>query len=144
MFSKILSKKNNSDIIEDNQSLPESVNETDNLILPSKIVSNTQKPSILSEGAKFDGSLVFDGAIHLDGKFKGNIKADKITVGKYGQLQGKVEAKTIIVFGVIKGELVCDELTLNPGSEVDGNISYNAVKIHPGGSIIGDIHCKKN
>ncbi|MEK9824729.1 MAG: polymer-forming cytoskeletal protein [Methylotenera sp.] len=144
MFNKILSKKRGSGSDEINQSADGQIDEVSHLILPSKIISNTQKPSILSEGAKFDGSLVFDGAIHLDGKFKGNIKADKITVGKHGQLQGKVEAKTVIVLGEVKGELVCEELTLNPGSEVDGNISYASVKIYPGGSIIGDIHCKKN
>jgi len=111
--------------------------------LPSKIVNSTQKPSIISEGASFEGNLTFDGALHLDGKFKGNIKVDKITVGKNGALEGKFEANTIIAFGEIKGEVICGELVLNEGSNVEGQIQYAHLKIHSGASISGQIHCKK-
>lgn len=111
--------------------------------LPSKILNSTQKPSIISEGASFEGNLTFDGALHLDGKFKGNIKVDKITVGKNGMLDGKFEANTVIAFGEIKGEVTCGELVLNEGSRVEGQIQYANLKIHSGASISGEIHCKK-
>ncbi|MEK9826536.1 MAG: polymer-forming cytoskeletal protein [Methylotenera sp.] len=111
--------------------------------LPSKIINSTQKPSIISEGASFEGNLTFDGALHLDGKFKGNIKVDKITVGKNGALEGKFEANTIIAFGEIKGEVTCGELVLNGGSSVEGQVQYANLKIHSGASISGQIHRKK-
>lgn len=112
-------------------------------ILPSKILNSAQKPSIISEGASFEGNLTFDGALHLDGKFKGTIKVDKITVGKNGVLDGKFEANTIIAFGEIKGEVICGELVLNEGSKVEGQIQYANLKIHSGASISGQIQCKK-
>lgn len=112
-------------------------------VLPKKIISNAQKSSIISEGASFEGSLSFEGALHLDGKFKGNIKVDKITVGKNGALDGKLEANTIVAFGEIKGDISCKELTLNAGSNLDGIIQYANIKVHPGASIAGQINCKK-
>lgn len=99
------------------------------------------KPSIISEGAVFDGNLTFNGVLHLDGKYTGNIKADKITIGKNGSFNGKFEADAVIVFGELKGEVVCRDLTLNAGSNVSGNISYFSIKVQPGSTVSGELIC---
>lgn len=107
----------------------------------SPIVNAAHKPSIISEGAVFDGNLTFNGALHLDGKYTGNIKADKITIGKNGSFNGKFEADAVIVFGELKGEVVCKDLTLNSGSNVSGNISYFSIKVQPGSTVYGELIC---
>jgi cytoskeletal protein CcmA (bactofilin family) len=76
-------------------------------------------------------------------KFKGTIKVDKITVGKNGVLDGKFQANTVVVFGEIKGEVLCEDLTLNSGSNVDGVIQYASIKIQQGSSLSGEINYKK-
>ena len=101
----------------------------------------TLKPSIISEGAVFDGNLTFNGVLHLDGKYTGNIKADKITIGKNGSFNGRFEADAVIVFGELKGEVVCRDLTLNAGSNVSGNISYSSIKVQPGSNVSGELIC---
>lgn len=116
---------------------------TNTKVLPEKIVNAAHKPSIISEGAIFEGSLMLDGALHLDGKFKGTIKVDKITVGKSGQLDGILKANNIVAFGEIKGEISCKELTLNAGSSIDGTIDYSSIKIFAGASISGEVNRKK-
>ncbi|QVL45086.1 MAG: polymer-forming cytoskeletal protein [Methylophilaceae bacterium] len=119
-------------------------NDVSTSILPSKIMNIAQKPTIISEGALFEGQLVFDGTLHIDGKFKGTIKVDKITVGKNGVLDGTFQANTVVVFGEIKGEVLCEDLTLNSGSNVDGVIQYASIKIQQGSSIGGEVIHKKN
>lgn len=110
--------------------------------VPSGAVGNTvQKPSIISEGAVFEGNLLFNGILHLDGKFKGNIKADKITIGRNGSFNGKFEADTVIVFGELQGEIACKDLTLNSGSNVNGKINYSTIKVQPGSSVSGELNC---
>lgn len=99
------------------------------------------KPSIISEGAVFDGNLSFNGVLHLDGKYTGNIKADKITIGKNGSFNGSFEADAVIVFGELKGDVVCRDLTLNAGSNVCGNISYFSIKVQPGSTVSGELIC---
>lgn len=118
-------------------------NDVSTSVLPSKIMNIAQKPTIISEGASFEGQLIFDGTLHIDGKFKGTIKVDKITVGKNGVLDGKFQANTVVVFGEIKGELLCEDLTLNSGSNVDGVIQYASIKIQQGSSLSGEINYKK-
>lgn len=113
-------------------------------IAASPIADAALKPSIISESAVFDGNLTFNGVLHLDGKYTGNIKADKITIGKSGSFNGKFEADTVIVFGEIKGEVVCRDLTLNAGSNISGNISYFSIKVQPGSTVSGELICTQN
>lgn len=128
---------------EDETQRLEEHSEVSNSVLPSKIMNVAQKPTIISEGATFEGQLMFDGTLHIDGKFKGTIKVDKITVGKNGVLDGKFEANTVVVFGVIHGEVLCEDLTLNSGSNIDGIIQYTSIKIQQGSSLSGEIIYKK-
>lgn len=141
MFNKLINGKNaqqqDSDVVE-NQGLTAAK-------LPrqtANISPITQKPTIISEGAAFEGNMLFKGALHLDGKFKGNIRADKITIGKHGSFNGKFEADVVIVFGELEGEVVCRDLTLNSGSRFNGKALYELIKIQPGASVVGELICK--
>jgi cytoskeletal protein CcmA (bactofilin family) len=127
---------------QDSDALSEENSDLSNSVLPSKIMNVAQKPTIISEGAAFEGQLVFDGTLHIDGKFKGTIKVDKITVGKNGVLDGKFQANTVVVFGEIRGEVLCEDLTLNSGSNVDGVIQYASIKIQQSSSLSGEINYK--
>lgn len=145
MFNKFKSDKNKS-IPSPEEQTGEAFESTDTLtpeVLPKKIINASQKPSIISEGATFEGNLVLEGALHLDGTFKGTIQVDKMTVGKNGKLDGKSKANVIVAFGEIKGEISCNELTLNSGASIDGIIHYSDIKIMPGASIAGQINRKK-
>ncbi len=104
-------------------------------------VNASHKPSIISEGAVYQGDLTFNGILHLDGQFKGNIKVDKLTIGKNGSFTGKIVADAIIVFGELRGELDCRDLALNSGSVVDGLINYASIKVQPGSSVSGELNC---
>ena len=105
--------------------------------------SVTHKPSIISEGAVYEGDLSFSGILHLDGQFKGNIRVDKLTIGKNGRFTGKIVADAVTVFGDLKGELDCRDLALNSGSSIDGAIHYVSIKIQPGASVSGILTCVK-
>jgi cytoskeletal protein CcmA (bactofilin family) len=48
----------------------------------------------------------------------------------------------VVVFGEIKGEVLCEDLTLNSGSNVDGVIQYASIKIQQGSSLSGEINYK--
>ena len=104
-------------------------------------VNASLKPSIISEGAVYQGDLTFNGILHLDGQFKGNIKVDKLTIGKNGSFTGKIVADAVIVFGELRGELDCRDLALNSGSVVDGLINYASIKVQPGSSVSGELNC---
>jgi cytoskeletal protein CcmA (bactofilin family) len=144
MFNKRKTTKTQSypNIYQDTAEQSEESSDLSNSVLPSKIMNVAQKPTIISEGAAFEGQLAFDGTLHIDGKFKGTIKVDKITVGKNGVLDGKFQANTVVVFGEIRGEILCEDLTLNSGSNIDGIIQYASIRIQQGSSLSGEINYK--
>jgi cytoskeletal protein CcmA (bactofilin family) len=108
----------------------------------NKIHDSAEKPSIISEGAFLKGEMQFNGQIFLDGTFEGVLKAERVTVGKSGKFTGLIEAKSIIVFGEIKGDVFCDHLSLNEGSMINGKIQYESIKIEKGSSITGVFDAK--
>ncbi len=110
----------------------------------NKILDSSQKPSIISEDAKFEGEFSFKGSLHLDGYFKGKVKAEKIVVGKNGSFDGELNATDVVVFGKITGQIQCVDLTLNTGSSIDGFINYTSIKIQPGSSVSGQLNCLNN
>ncbi len=99
----------------------------------------SQKPTIISEGAIFDGNIKVAGALHLEGKFKGNIKAGKVTIAKFGNFNGKLEADILNIFGVAKGEISCSNLTLSNNSDVSGKLLYETIVVDAGASISGEL-----
>lgn len=147
MFNKF--KQAKTDVTENMESDHEEGLEVLTAKVPSSagLVANAaQKPSIIGEGAVYEGTLLFNGTLHLDGQFKGSINVDKLTIGKSGRFNGKIVADTVVVFGELKGELDCKDLALNSGSNIDGVINYASIKVQPGSSISGELICaeKKN
>ncbi len=100
-----------------------------------------QKTSIISDGAVLDGNFTFRGLLHLDGVFKGAIKVDKITIGKSGLFDGKLDADIVVVIGDLKGEVNCRELVLNAHSSVTAKVTYSTIKMQAGSFISGQLTC---
>lgn len=101
-----------------------------------------QKPSIFSEGSSFKGDLHFSGQIFLDGFFDGTLNVEKVTIGRNGKFVGLMEAKSVVLFGELIGEVTCEKLTLNAGSVFDGSLSYETIKIEKGSNITGKLYSR--
>jgi len=62
--------------------------------------------TIIGSGTKFRGDLDLHGLLRIDGDFEGNIETDgRILVGKKGRAQCALEAETVVVGGIIKGNI---------------------------------------
>jgi len=81
--------------------------------------------SIVGEGARFKGDVSLKGLFRIDGDFSGNIrKADKVLIGRNGRAQCSIKAGTVVVGGVVKGDIHSTEkvVVLSTGMII-GNIS---------------------
>jgi len=62
--------------------------------------------SIIGSGTKFRGDLELQGLLRIDGDFEGNIETDgSILIGREGRASCILEAETIVVGGIIKGNI---------------------------------------
>ena len=80
--------------------------------------------SIVGEGTSFSGELELNGLLRIDGDFTGTIRTDgKVLVGINGRAECTINAGTVVIGGVVKGNIYADEkvLILSTGMMI-GNI----------------------
>lgn len=81
--------------------------------------------SIVGEGTKFVGDLELNGLLRIDGDFIGTITTNgKVLIGKNGRAECTITADTVVVGGVVKGDIISKEkvVVLSTGMII-GNIS---------------------
>ena len=99
--------------------------------------SNPTKPSIISEGFEFVGTITSDGVLNISGVIKGTVTAKSVLVDSTGLVEGELFSDQVMVKGKVLGDINCDELNIGPLAEVNGSVSYDSVHIQRGGKIKG-------
>lgn len=118
----------------------------------------SQVNGLLDKGCSFEGKIVFDGTVQINGDFSGEIQSEgTLIVGQearvfgevhvdtlvcYGTVDGKVEAKTRIeihVPSVVTADLVTKNLSIEEGALFQGSCH-----MHHASNIETIPHHKKN
>jgi cytoskeletal protein CcmA (bactofilin family) len=95
------------------------------------------KPSIISEGFIFEGTITSDGVLNIAGTVRGKITAKSVLIDASGQVDGELNSDQLVIKGQLKGEVNCEDLNIGPLAHVDGNISYKYIHIQRGGKVSG-------
>jgi cytoskeletal protein CcmA (bactofilin family) len=98
---------------------------------------NNLKPSIISEGFTFEGTITSDGVLNIAGTVRGKITAKSVLIDSSGQVDGELNSEQLVIKGQLKGDVNCDDLNVGPLARVDGNISYKYIHIQRGGRVAG-------
>ena len=99
--------------------------------------SNISKPSIISEGFVFEGTITSAGVLNISGTVRGKITAKSVLVDASGQVDGELNSEQLVIKGHVKGDVICEDLNIGPLAHVDGNISYKYIHIQRGGKVAG-------
>jgi cytoskeletal protein CcmA (bactofilin family) len=143
MFIKFKKQDNQSETYSDIENLPIVVDPTASADKLDNGAVVMVRPTIISEGSSLDGNLTFEGLVHLDGKFKGNLKADKVVVGKNGLFSGNLVANSVTISGQIKGDVTCQSIGIKNGSKIVAKIQYEVIEMQAGTVISGELICVK-
>ena len=66
--------------------------------------------SMIGEGTRFKGEFDLNGLLRIDGDFSGTIRTKgKVLIGKNGRAECTLHAGTVVVGGVIRGEIYSTE-----------------------------------
>ncbi len=95
------------------------------------------KPSIISEGFEFVGTITTSGTLNIAGVVKGKITAKSVLVDTSGQVEGEVHSDQVLIKGSLHGEVHCFDLNIGPRADVDGSVSYQNIHIQRGGRVKG-------
>ena len=98
--------------------------------------------SIIGEGTRYKGEFDLNGLLRIDGDFTGTIRTrGKVIIGKNGRAECTMNAGTVVVGGVIRGEIISTEkVVIQTTGLVLGNITTPRLIIEEG--VIFNGSCK--
>lgn len=100
----------------------------------------TDNTTILKEDASFEGKLVFEGSVMVNGKFKGEIySSGELIIGRSGFVEGEVEIGVINIHGEVKGNIRAKQkIVINSPAVVRGDITAPSLIIEEGAVFEGN------
>lgn len=91
--------------------------------------------ALLGEGATFEGKLVFEGRVRVDGRFRGEIVSEgTLVIGDRAEVEATIDVGTLIVLGgTVRGEVHAKHtVELHAPAKVFGNITTLQLMIDRG------------
>ncbi len=101
--------------------------------------------TVVGEGVSVAGDVRFTDGIRIDGEVRGDVTAaagapSLVVIGEKARVFGKVKAGHVIVLGEVEGAVeATDMLDLQPSARVHGAVHYQALEMHLGASVSGEL-----
>lgn len=95
--------------------------------------------SIIGSDARLEGNLSLEGAIRIDGKFKGTLVCNStVTAGSKSVIEGSIDAKEVILGGKVEGTLIArSRLVLESTASLSGEMATCSLIIEEGAQFSG-------
>jgi cytoskeletal protein CcmA (bactofilin family) len=90
--------------------------------------------AFLGEGSTFEGTLVFDDIVRMDGHFQGSVtSSDTLIAGQSAQIQADIKVGTLILSGSFKGTIEArTKVELRAPAVVEGTIHTPVLVVEEG------------
>ena len=90
--------------------------------------------AFLGPGSQFEGKLMFDEVVRLDGTFRGEVNSsDTLIVGDAADIQAEVNVGTLILSGRFKGNIkATSRVELRAPARIEGNIETPVLVMEEG------------
>ncbi len=98
--------------------------------------------ALLGKGSQFEGKLLFEGSVRIDGKFSGEIiSTDTLIIGEGAEVKANVQVGTLVCLGDFQGDAkAAKSIEFKAPAKVRGNITTASVVIERG--VFFDGTCK--
>jgi cytoskeletal protein CcmA (bactofilin family) len=106
--------------------------------------------SLIGETTVVTGDVRFRDGLRIDGQVNGSLIADAsarslVVISEKARVRGKVNAGHVIINGEVLGPIASSEmLELQPKARVVGDVRYEALEMHPGATIEGELRQNKS
>ena len=101
--------------------------------------------TLVGPNSEINGDIFFEGGCHINGTVKGSVNADpdtgsRLTISENGIVEGGVSAPSIVLYGIVRGDVVANErVELGSSARVIGNVYYNLIEMAIGAEINGKL-----
>lgn len=107
------------------------------------IESHTGRTTIISEGTRLHGDILFSGGLLIEGIVRGKIIAEDssdsvLHISEVGGVDGDIKVPNVVINGKVKGNVFCDgSLELASKAMVHGDVHYNLIEMAMGCQVNG-------
>ena len=101
--------------------------------------------TFLGADSTFEGAIVFQGTIRVDGKVSGKIssKGGTLIVGEKASIDADVSVSVAVVMGEVNGTIDArDRIEVYPPGRIGGDIQAPVISVQPGGVFNGSCAMK--
>jgi len=101
--------------------------------------------TLVGQGTKITGDLVFSGGLHVDGSIKGNVVAEEgstalLILSEFGRIEGEVTVPNMVLNGEIIGDVFgATRVELAPKARIKGSVYYNLIEMAIGAEVNGGL-----
>jgi cytoskeletal protein CcmA (bactofilin family) len=106
---------------------------------PQRAYQTREEPSYIAPNTEFNGNLVTDGEIHIDGLVMGTVQARTCLVGDQGEVQGGILAEIVFIRGRVLGPVSASQVNISARAHVEGNVAHETISIENGAYVLGNI-----
>jgi len=98
--------------------------------------------AFLGQGAEFEGKLIFNGSVRIDGKFQGEIFGQgSLVVGQGAMVQAKIAVKSVYISGNVQGNIdVNDKINIHSTGRFSGDVRTPVFIMEEGAFFDGRSH----
>jgi cytoskeletal protein CcmA (bactofilin family) len=110
--------------------------------LPSATKPPSELNALLGKGSQFEGKLIFEGTVRIDGKFAGEIlSTDTLIIGEGAEVKANLTVGALVCLGDYAGDAkAAKSIELKAPAKVRGNLSTASIVIERG--VFFDGNCK--
>lgn len=101
--------------------------------------SNGLDPSYIARDTSFEGNIICDGEIHIDGMVRGTVRAHTCLIDAHGEIHGELIAQHIFIRGRMIGPITGSHVNIQAGAHVEGNVTNETISIENGAYVFGSM-----
>ena len=106
--------------------------------------SRSRTPSTIAEGLTVDGDVSSTGALHIDGRVKGDVRCVSLILGETSEIEGNVMADEVMIHGRLIGSVRGRRVMLQSTSHVEGDVLHQNLAMEQGAYFQGESRRSKN
>ncbi|NSW53707.1 MAG: polymer-forming cytoskeletal protein [Anaerolineae bacterium] len=112
---------------------------------PAAVVPTERVTSVLGPGISWRGSLYGSGGVRIEGAFEGDLSIrGLIVVGQSGRITTeKLSANTVIVAGLVQGNIVAERLEIRSTGRVWGDVTVVTFTTEDGAFLRGRVQMEE-
>jgi cytoskeletal protein CcmA (bactofilin family) len=103
------------------------------------VQSDPSEPSYIGRDTALEGQINCEGELHIDGSFRGTVRARVCVIDLHGVIHGELSGEVIHVRGRVIGPIQGSKVYIHAGAHVEGDIFQDSVSIENGAYVYGTI-----